>query len=337
MLEVEVDTEVSTTVAHEDEHEHGALGRMSEESGGKRVSHLPSPPLTRVGTNESVAKVDERGDTEEAEEGSRKRRSEVHFHPGSEIHLSGGEGQGEGRDDRASYVAELGRAGTASPSSTGRHGSQLRFHTKTPPTPQPWEVTHPPPAVTHAGRGHRDRILPTTTTTATYSARETARFAAMQSQTTARSLVPKSSYYFGPPGPGSAYGTRPIGQIGLHHPREILRIERDYTYGELMAFAPIFPLELEGRVTPKQFYETICAINDLLASAHSLRHSFFDNLLNVLTLNLGQIFFTSHYEKEMRRLERFFDFLNAELFNPVGLNILWPRKVAFLFLEIEYY
>ena len=65
---------------------------------------------------------------------------------------------------------------------------------------------------------------------------------------TARSLVPKSSYYFGPPGPGSAYGTRPIGQIGLHHPREILRIERDYSSGELTQFAPIYPLELEGRV-----------------------------------------------------------------------------------------
>ncbi len=63
-----------------------------------------------------------------------------------------------------------------------------------------------------------------------------------------RSLIPKSSYYFGPPAPDSAYGTAPIGQIGLHHPREILRIERDYTGGELIQFAPIYPLELEGRV-----------------------------------------------------------------------------------------
>ena len=51
------------------------------------------------------------------------------------------------------------------------------------------------------------------------------------------------------------------------------------------------------QVTPKQFYESICAINDLLVSAHSLRHSFFDNLVNVLTLNLAPSLFTSHYEK----------------------------------------
>ena len=64
-----------------------------------------------------------------------------------------------------------------------------------------------------------------------------------------RPLVPKSSYYFGPPGPDSAYGTPPVGQIGVHHPREILRIERDYTGGEVIQFAPIYPLELENRVS----------------------------------------------------------------------------------------
>lgn len=61
-------------------------------------------------------------------------------------------------------------------------------------------------------------------------------------------MIPKSSYYFGPPPPDSAYGTAPIGHIGVHHPREILRVERDYTGGELIQFAPIYPLELEGRV-----------------------------------------------------------------------------------------
>lgn len=64
----------------------------------------------------------------------------------------------------------------------------------------------------------------------------------------ARPLIPKSSYYFGPPPPDSAYGTAPTGHIGIHHPREILRVERDYTGGELIQFAPIYPLELEGRV-----------------------------------------------------------------------------------------
>lgn len=66
-----------------------------------------------------------------------------------------------------------------------------------------------------------------------------------------RPLIPKSSYYFGPPPSDSAFGTSPTGQIGVHHPREILRVERDYTGGELAQFAPVYPLELEGRVRVK--------------------------------------------------------------------------------------
>ncbi len=66
---------------------------------------------------------------------------------------------------------------------------------------------------------------------------------------TSRPLIPHSSYYFGPPPIDSAYGSSPVGQIGLHHPREIVRIERDYSGGEIIQFAPVYPLELEGRVS----------------------------------------------------------------------------------------
>jgi hypothetical protein len=38
----------------------------------------------------------------------------------------------------------------------------------------------------------------------------------------------------------------------------------------------------------------------------------------------------------MQRLERLIDALNAELYNPVGLNILLPRKVAFLFVRVAH-
>lgn len=61
-------------------------------------------------------------------------------------------------------------------------------------------------------------------------------------------MIPFSSYYRGPPPADAAYGSEPIGQIGLHHPREIVRIERDYSGGELIQFAPVYPLELDGRV-----------------------------------------------------------------------------------------
>ncbi|KAJ3973202.1 Golgin subfamily A member 7/ERF4 family-domain-containing protein [Lentinula raphanica] len=183
---------------------------------------------------------------------------------------------------------------------------------------QPWDLVDPP-----SMNGEKPLNPYGTVTSHKYST--------LQEST--RSLIPKSSYYFGPPPPGSAYGTSPIGQIGLHHPREIIRIERDYTGGELIQFAPIYPLELEGRITPTQFLESINSINERLISAHSFRHAMIDNLLAVFTLQLSTVLFETHYDKEMQRLQQLFDELNADLYNPSGLNLLWPQKVAFLFVS----
>ncbi|EPS98092.1 hypothetical protein FOMPIDRAFT_1149294 [Fomitopsis schrenkii] len=152
-----------------------------------------------------------------------------------------------------------------------------------------------------------------------------------------RPLVPYSSYYFGPPPPDAAYGTPPVGQIGLHHPREIVRIERDYSAGELPQFSLVYPLEFEGRLTPTHFLESINAINEILISAHSLKHSLMDNALSFFTLQTSRLVLSSHYEKEMKRLHHLIDDLNTRTYNPRGLHILWPRKVAFMFLEVEYY
>jgi hypothetical protein len=149
--------------------------------------------------------------------------------------------------------------------------------------------------------------------------------------------VPVSSYYFGPPPADSAYFTPPVGQIGVHHPREIVRVERDYSGGEIVQFSSTYPLEFEGRITPTQFLESINAFNEILISAHSLWHSVFDNCIEIFSLQLSRLFLSTHYEREMDRLRRHMNELNHQLFNPVGLNILWPRKVGFLFLEIEYY
>ncbi|KAF8503949.1 Golgin subfamily A member 7/ERF4 family-domain-containing protein, partial [Hysterangium stoloniferum] len=145
---------------------------------------------------------------------------------------------------------------------------------------------------------------------------------------------PHSSYYIGPPSNMSAYGTPPCGQMGVHHPREIVRIERDYDHGELVQFSSAYPLEIQGRITPTQFLETINALNEGLIRAHSVRAAALYNVLAVLTLWISPLFLESRYDKEMGRLQQLVDVLNAELYNPQGLNILWPRKSAFLFVSL---
>ncbi|ELU43243.1 Erf4 domain-containing protein [Rhizoctonia solani AG-1 IA] len=114
---------------------------------------------------------------------------------------------------------------------------------------------------------------------------------------TRRRAIPHSSYYSGPPGLDSAYGSDPVAQIGVHYPREILRIERDYSGGELCQFHPTFPLELEGRITPVQHQESMNSINEVLISAHSLLPSFVYNSVAILTLYVSTLFVSSHYDK----------------------------------------
>ena len=39
----------------------------------------------------------------------------------------------------------------------------------------------------------------------------------------------------------------------------------------------------------------------------------------------------------MVRLQHLIDDLNIGIFNPVGLNILWPRNVAFLYVNLPFF
>jgi hypothetical protein len=114
-----------------------------------------------------------------------------------------------------------------------------------------------------------------------------------------------------------------MGRIGVHHPREIVRVERDYTGGEIVQFSSAYPMELEGRVsrffflfanlpcqaslvlllymfvqiTPRQFMESVNAINEILISAYSLWHSVFDNGVEIFSLQLSRLVISTHYER----------------------------------------
>lgn len=213
--------------------------------------------------------------------------------------------------------------------SVSRRPSALQIRSK-PPSPQPWDLVDPP------DDNMKGRTLPESVAYQ-LPATGSGKFMDAQLTATGRRLIPKSSYYSGPPPSDAAYGTPPMGHIGVHHPREVLRVERDFTGGEVIQFAPIYPLELEGRLTPTQFLESINSINEVLISAHSLRHAFLDNVITLMSLQLSRLVMSTHFQKELKKLRSLVGELNEISFNPVGLNILWPGDVAFQFLEIEYY
>ncbi|ORY91578.1 Golgin subfamily A member 7/ERF4 family-domain-containing protein [Leucosporidium creatinivorum] len=137
--------------------------------------------------------------------------------------------------------------------------------------------------------------------------------------------------------PESVYGTAQVGVIGKHKPREVIRVERDYSGGELCQFWSGWIWELEGRISPTDFQNTLNELNTVLASAHDPYKSCFDNCFAILTLYISPQILGSHYEREMAKFDRIMERANREVYNPAGLNLLSPRRNAFLFLEIEYY
>ncbi|SCV70742.1 BQ2448_3504 [Microbotryum intermedium] len=130
---------------------------------------------------------------------------------------------------------------------------------------------------------------------------------------------------------------RPRGIIGKTKPRMVLRVERDHSDGQTCQFCCDWISELEGRVTRKEFESTLNDMNAILASAHDPYRSILDNCCAILTFYLSPKLFPSHFAQSMREFDRILESANQIIYNPVGLNILPPRRTAFLFLEIELY
>jgi Golgin subfamily A member 7/ERF4 family len=62
-------------------------------------------------------------------------------------------------------------------------------------------------------------------------------------------------------------------------------------------FYPVYPIELEGRITPTQWLDTVNGINEILISAHSLKRAALDHVLSVLTLYISSLILSTHYDK----------------------------------------
>lgn len=77
-----------------------------------------------------------------------------------------------------------------------------------------------------------------------------------------------------------------------HHPDHTKR-----TLIVIIRFYSIYPLELEGRITPTQWLDTVNGINEILISAHSLRRAALHHILSFLTLYIASMIIDSHYEK----------------------------------------
>jgi hypothetical protein len=146
-----------------------------------------------------------------------------------------------------------------------------------------------------------------------------------------------------------------IADSSIHHsiydsmaqPHTFIRIERDYSLGDgITKFSLEYPPELEGKVchynessiaqhtyspilyigalipivtqiTEDQLRHTVTTINDIMHNAERLSNNVFDNVMEILTIYLWPIFFSTHYQR-VRYIELPLRFLARN-------NFSWPE------------
>ncbi|KAI8575915.1 hypothetical protein K450DRAFT_180069 [Umbelopsis ramanniana AG] len=120
----------------------------------------------------------------------------------------------------------------------------------------------------------------------------------------------------------------------MAEPTEFIRIERDYSLGDgITKFSLEYPQELHGKITEEQLRYTVMTINDIMHNAERLSNNVFDNVMEILTIYLWPMFFSTHYQRSVKRLMSFIDDENKNVYNKHGLTIANPIKSAFLFVS----
>jgi len=130
---------------------------------------------------------------------------------------------------------------------------------------------------------------------------------------------------------------RPLSFDGKKMPsvERYVRIERDYSHGEICQFNVEFPPMLAGRIEKTIFLDTLNLINQQLYDAERISFmNFFDVLISCLSIYTIDFCYKTTYEKKLRKLSNMIAEQNRIIYEPKGLHINDPRENAFLFLEI---
>ncbi|KAG0225836.1 Golgin sub A member 7 [Mortierella sp. GBA43] len=120
-------------------------------------------------------------------------------------------------------------------------------------------------------------------------------------------------------------------------PRCIVRIDRDHDLAdESTRFeCEQFPEEFAGRITRPQFKATVEGINECMQDAEQSVMNCLDTLLDCLTAYTAKYCFGTHYQRAIRRMERFIEQENKRLYHPARMHLRDPQKVGMIYLEFE--
>ncbi|OLY80540.1 Golgin subfamily A member 7B [Smittium mucronatum] len=114
-----------------------------------------------------------------------------------------------------------------------------------------------------------------------------------------------------------------------------IRIQRDYLLGDICRFQEYIPLELQSKISSKDYSDFICKVNSLLQKAEGDRLiNFMEGFFTCITLYMYLLVSKSHHQKTILELAQYIRDSNEIIFNPAGYSVVDPRQTAFMFVSI---
>ncbi|CAH1782474.1 unnamed protein product [Owenia fusiformis] len=112
-------------------------------------------------------------------------------------------------------------------------------------------------------------------------------------------------------------------------------ISRDFSEGTTVKFLTKFPTELEGKIDKKDFDATMNRLNELYTEAESLSSkSYCESCFACLSAYLVYMCMDTHYEKVLKKIGRFLQDQNDNVYLPRGLMLIDPIERGLRCLEI---
>ncbi|XP_041368206.1 golgin subfamily A member 7-like isoform X2 [Gigantopelta aegis] len=112
-------------------------------------------------------------------------------------------------------------------------------------------------------------------------------------------------------------------------------LHRDYIDGTGIKFQNKFPSELEGKIERNQFEQTINTLNQMYVEAETLGgRTYCESCFACLTAYLAYLCMDTYYEKCLKKINRYIEEENKNVFVPRGLMLIDPVERGLRVLEI---
>jgi hypothetical protein len=112
-------------------------------------------------------------------------------------------------------------------------------------------------------------------------------------------------------------------------------VQRDYCDGTAVKFQTKFPQELEGKIDRNTFESTVNELNAMYNEAESLSaRTYCENCFACLTAYLIFLCMDTHYEKILKKISRYIQDQNTNVYIPRGLLLVDPVERGLRVLEI---